>query len=215
MLQTVIRSSIESARIALPRYSSAWPAAPAVPISALGREHVAQLARADAEGERPEGPVRAGVAVAADDRRARVRQAQLRADHVDDALACVPHREERDRELAAVALEGAHLLGRRPLGPRAPPVRAEPRRDRVIHRRHRPLRPPHADAARAQLGEGLRRGHLVDQVQVDVQDGGRLRRLRRHEVRVPDLVDERAGPLFHRAPQAAARASRAEATAER
>jgi hypothetical protein len=43
MLQTVIRSSIVSERMALPRYSSAWPVAPAVPILAIS-ERIRSLA---------------------------------------------------------------------------------------------------------------------------------------------------------------------------
>jgi hypothetical protein len=43
MLHTVIRASIDSARIALPRYSSAWPVAPAVPIFAI-RARIRSLA---------------------------------------------------------------------------------------------------------------------------------------------------------------------------
>ena len=47
------------------------------------------LAGADAERERAEGAVGRGVAIAADDRRARQGEALLRADDVDDALARV------------------------------------------------------------------------------------------------------------------------------
>src|SRR5256886_3838989 len=43
---------------------------------ALRREHVADLGGADAEGQRPEGAVRAGVAVAAHDGLARLREAR-------------------------------------------------------------------------------------------------------------------------------------------
>ncbi len=53
---------------------------------ALGRQHVLDLAGADAEGQRAERAVRRGVAVAADDGHARLGQPQLRADDVDDAL---------------------------------------------------------------------------------------------------------------------------------
>ena len=53
----------------------------------LRREHVLDLARADAERERAERAVRRGVAVAADDRLPRLRQPELGADDVDDALA--------------------------------------------------------------------------------------------------------------------------------
>ena len=47
------------------------------------------LGGADAVGQRAEGAVRRGVAVAADDGRARQREALLGADDVDDALALV------------------------------------------------------------------------------------------------------------------------------
>ena len=53
---------------------------------ALGREHVLDLGGADPEGQRAEGAVGRGVAVAADDRHPRLGDAQLRADHVDDPL---------------------------------------------------------------------------------------------------------------------------------
>ena len=52
-----------------------------------------------------------------------------------------------------------------------------------------------AQAARAQLREGLRRRHLVDEMQVDVDDRRRLGRLRLDEVGLPDLGGERARAL--------------------
>ncbi len=52
----------------------------------LGGQHVLDLGGADAEGQRAEGAVGGGVRVAAHDRHARLGQAQLRADHVHDAL---------------------------------------------------------------------------------------------------------------------------------
>ena len=88
----------------------------------------------------------------------------------------VAHRVERDPELPAVALEGA-----RPARP--PPPRPAARRpsgpDRVgiawsivaTVRSGRRTRRPRARSSR----EGLRRGDLVDEVQVDVEDGRRLR----------------------------------------
>ena len=62
---------------------------------ALRREHVLDFGRADAERERRERAVRAGVRIAADDRHAGQRRALLRPDHVDDALAPVEEREVR------------------------------------------------------------------------------------------------------------------------
>ncbi len=52
------------------------------------------------------------MAVAADDRRARQGQAELRADDVDDPLVAALHVVERDPELAAVGAEGFHLPAR-------------------------------------------------------------------------------------------------------
>ena len=127
MLHTVMRPSIESARMAEPRYSAMWPMPPPVPMrprmarmtsfavepagsdavdgdrQRLGRllrqrlrgEHVLDLARADAERQRAERAVGRRVAVAAHDRHAGQRQALLRPDHVDDALARVAHRVVR------------------------------------------------------------------------------------------------------------------------
>ena len=141
MLQTVIRLSMESARIASPAYSMTWPCPPPTPIwpiaarimslavtpgarvpverdphrlrlalrQALRRQHVLDLGRADAEGKRTEGPVGRGVAVAADDRHAGLRQAELGTDHVDDALAAGAGRVERDAELLAVAAQRVEL----------------------------------------------------------------------------------------------------------
>ena len=79
---------------------------------ALRREHVLDLARADAEGERAEGAVRGGVRVAADDRHAGLRDAELGADHVHDALALGAERVDGHAELGAVALERFHLHAR-------------------------------------------------------------------------------------------------------
>ena len=68
----------------------------------LGGQHHLDLARADAEGERPERAMGGGVRVAADDGHARLREAELRSDDVDDALAVRAERVERDAELRAV-----------------------------------------------------------------------------------------------------------------
>ena len=208
MLQTVIRSSIDSARIADPRYSMTWPVPPPMPRraitastrslavtpgpqlaldghgqrlgrvlqQALRREHVRHLAGADAERERAERAVRAGVAVAAHDHRPRLGQPQLRPDDVHDALRSrCPARAARCRSPAQFFSSAAICSARRVVEHGDAPVAAARRgRRRVIHRRHRALGPAHLEAALAQPGERLRRGHLVHQVQVDVEDGGRV-----------------------------------------
>ena len=104
---------------------------------ALRREHVAHLRGADAERDRAERAVRGGVAVAAGDRHARLREPELRPDDVDDALVRAADVVERDAVLAAVPLERRqHLLGHR--------VEERPlaigRRDDVVDRGERAVR---------------------------------------------------------------------------
>ena len=84
----------------------------------LGGEHVLDLAGADAEGQRAERAVGGGVAVAADDGHARLGQALLGADDVDDALAGVAHRVLGDAELGAVGPQHLDLLARDRIGDR-------------------------------------------------------------------------------------------------
>ena len=66
----------------------------------LRRQHMRQLARADAEGQRAHAAVRAGVAVAAHDQAAGQAQPQLRPHHVHDALAGLADVEQADAGLA-------------------------------------------------------------------------------------------------------------------
>ena len=153
---------------------------------ALGRQHVLDLARADPERQRPEGPVGGGVRVAADDRHPGLGDAQLGADHVDDPLAVGAQRVDRDAELLAVALERLHLDARE--------LVADPRGDRRAVGRHvvvgggqRAVGPADRAAGQPQAVERLRAGHLVDEVQVDVEQAGR------DLVGVPDLVEQGLG----------------------
>src|SRR6266508_5546681 len=72
---------------------------------ALGRQHVLDLGRADAEGEGAESSVGGRVRVAADEGDARLGQTLLGADDMHDALARVARTEEGDALLARRALE--------------------------------------------------------------------------------------------------------------
>ena len=70
------------------------------------------LAGADAEGQRAECAVGAGVAVAADDGHARLGDAHLRPHHVDDALHIGPSMSQRVMpKSSAVLAQRAHLGG--------------------------------------------------------------------------------------------------------
>jgi hypothetical protein len=154
----------------------------------LGREDHLDLARPDPECERAECPVRARVRVAADDRHARLGQAHLRADDVDDALRRRADAVERDAELAAVRLELADL-GRC--------LQVEHREvargggDGMIGGRDGLRRSAHGQAALPQAGEGLGRGDLVDEMEVHGEDRGGARILADDMVG-PDLVDDGA-----------------------
>ena len=67
-------------------------------------------------------------------------------------------------------------------------------RDVVIHRRERQVGPPHLSPGQTQALEGLRRGHLVDEVEVDVEQR-RLALGLGDEVRFPDAIEERLSHL--------------------
>ena len=65
------------------------------------------------------------------------------------------------------------------------------RRRGVIHRRDRALRRAYLEPAVAQLGERLRRRHLVHEVEIDVEDRGGRVGLRADEVPLPQLLEQR------------------------
>jgi len=148
---------------------------------------VLDLGGSHPERERAEGTVRRGVAVAAHDRHPRLRQAELRTDDVDDALATATGRVQRDPEFRAVRTQRVELSARER-------VRHSPGegRDVVIHRRNREIRPANAAAGKTEPVERLRRGDLVDQVQIDVEQR-RPTRLLADDVALPDPVEKRLG----------------------
>ena len=160
---------------------------PALEQALRGEDHL-HLARADPEGQRAERAVGGRVRVAADDRHAGLGQAHLRADDVDDALVGRADAVERDAELGAVVGQHLDLGGGHGVGDRQAPIMG---RDRVVGGRHGLAGPADPQPASAQAGECLRAGDLVDEVQVDAQDG-RGARLVADDVVVPDLVDEGA-----------------------
>ena len=156
----------------------------------LGGQDVLDLGGADALGQGAKSAVGGGVGVAADDGHPRLGAPLLRPDHVDDAVADVAHREELDPVVLHVAIEGLQLQPRLLVGDG---VDAEPlalRGHIVVGHGKGPVGPSDRPAGGAQAGEGLGRGHLVDQMQVDIED--RLAPgVGVDHVGVPDLVVER------------------------
>ncbi len=68
----------------------------------------------------------------------------------------------------------------------------------VIHGGERAVRAPHREPALAQHLEGLRGGHLVDEVQVDVEHRGHVRRAGRDLVAAATPCRKRARGVLHR-----------------
>ncbi len=127
------------------------------------------LAGADAEGQRAERTVRCGVRVAADDRHAGLRDAELRSDDVDDALAAVAEAGVGDTELGRVAIERLELQTREViLDPGDAELDARRRRV-VVGGRERPIGPADPAPGEAEPLERLRARHLVREMQIDVQ----------------------------------------------
>jgi len=75
----------------------------------LRGKHMLDFAGADAESQGTERAVRRSVAVTANNRLAGLRDAELRADDVHDALVLAVHVKEANAGFAAVFLEGIEL----------------------------------------------------------------------------------------------------------
>ncbi len=143
---------------------------------------------ADAECECAEGSVGGGVRVAADDGHAGLGGAELGADHVDDALRGVLHVEELDAEVGAVLAEGVDLRG----GDLVDDVEAVVGAgggDVVVDGGDVAVGAAELAAGEAQAFEGLRRCDLVDEMQVDIEDGGFACGFG-DEVLLPDFFEE-------------------------
>ena len=145
----------------------------------LRGQHVLDLARADAEGECAERAVRRRVRVAADDRHARLRDAELGPDHVHDALPAVAEPVVRDAELLDVARQGVELLPRDLVLDGAGEI---PRGHVVVGRRNGAIGPAHGAPGEPQAFEGLRARNLVDEMQVDIEQVAAERML------IPDFL---------------------------
>ncbi len=108
----------------------------------------------------------------------------------------VAQRVQPDAELGAVAAQRLDLRARGRVGDREQVAAAGverrvgvPGRGVVVLGRERQVGPPHRAAGQPQAVEGLRAGHLVQQVQVDVEQV-RLAVGGPHHVGVPDLLGQ-------------------------
>ena len=228
MLQMVIRCSIDSARMAGPLYSNTCPVPPPTPILA-SRARITSLAvtpaarRPSTRTSKVLGRRWSRVWVASTCSTSLVPMpkarapkapwvevwespqtivmpgwvsAQLGPDDVHDALVGAVHAVQGDAVGGAVALQPLHLGPGQLVDDRQGPVRG---RHRVVGGGQGQVGPADLEAAGGQPGERLGRGHLVDEVEVDVQHGRQAGKLR-HHVAVPDLVESRvrgAGMGWH------------------
>ena len=133
----------------------------------LRRQHVLHFAGADAEGQRSECAVRRCVRVAADDRHARLGDAQFRPDHVDDALLAAVDVVELDAEVRAIFAQRVNLRGRDLIDD----VQTAFNRcgHIVIHGCDAAVRAADLAAGEAKSFECLRGSDLVQQLQIDVE----------------------------------------------
>src|SRR5262249_57125088 len=154
---------------------------------ALRGQHMFDFARANAKRQGSEGTMRRGVAVTADNRLTRLRDAEFRPDDVHDALVLAVHVEQPNAGLAAIALQGFKLQFRVLIDDWQGPVRC---RNRVVHHGKGKIGPPNLSPLGLQASEGLRRCAFVNQVAVDVDQGG-LSWFFANQVIFPDFFVER------------------------
>ena len=151
---------------------------------ALRGQHVLDFAGADAEGQRAKRAVRGGMAVAAHDGQAGLRDAQLGADDVHDALVAAGHIEQRNAVSRAIPrqrldLQAGILVEHGKL--------AVLRGYGMVHDRKGQVGAADFATGGLQAGKGLRRGDLMNQVAVNIDKGG-LAGDFTHQVRLPNLV---------------------------
>ena len=113
---------------------------------------------------------------------------ELGADDVDDALPGRPHGVERDPVLGAVVGEGLQLAGGDGVGEGE--VEADGGRV-VVGRGQGEVGAADGAPGQAQAVEGLGRGDLVDQVEVDVEQVGLVAGAGVDDVLVPHLLGQR------------------------
>ena len=152
----------------------------------LGGEHVLYLARADAVGETGEGAVGRGMGITAHHRHAGQGRALLGPDHVHDALTVVIHLELHDAVLVAVRIQGIDLELGNGIADTAVAIGG---RHIVVGDREVRIDTPGLAIRRLQPVEGLGRGHLVEQMAIDVEDGGAIV-VSAHLVGTPELIVE-------------------------
>jgi hypothetical protein len=154
----------------------------------LGGQHVADLGGADAEGQRPEGAMGGGVAVAADQRQTRQGQPLFRHGDMHDALAAVIGAPMLDAVARGIFAQRGHEAGGLGIGigDRAGAVVAG---HVMIGDGEGEVWPMHHAAGIVQHAEAVKTA-FMHQMPVDPEQAGFVR-LRHDLVRRPDLLEHR------------------------
>src|SRR5690606_32628314 len=128
-------------------------------------------------------------AIATNNRHTRLGSTLLWSDYVHDTLVLGAQLKQWNTELGTIALHLAQLRNRLNINHRDNTICAAWRSwCGVVHRTRSAIRTVNLQAASAQLGERLRRGHLVHQVQVDIQYRWSLARFGTNHERIPNLL---------------------------
>ena len=157
----------------------------------LRRQHMGEFAGADAEGQRAEAAMGAGMAVAADDQAAGKAQAQLRPDDMDDALAGLVDIEQLDAARRGLDPQRrqqflADLAGARPS------VRG---RDRMVRGRKGQFRIVNFQIAALEIEQAARAAEIVQQMAIDVEQVGIVAETG-DDMLVPDFGQQGTAGLF-------------------
>ena len=147
------------------------------------------LGRADAPGQTRERTMGGGMRIAADDGHARQRGTLLGPDDMHDALALVGNIKVRDALLARIRIQGFHLQTGNRVGDAGAAIGGG---HVVIDHGQISRNPPGLASGELEPVEGLRAGHFMEQVAVDVDETGAVFFLM-DDVGVPELVVERSG----------------------
>ena len=132
----------------------------------LGGQHVFDFTGPDAERQCPECAMGRGMRIPADNRHAGQREPLLRTDDVHDSLTHVVHGEQCNTEVGAMLFECFNLNATQ--GIRNTHVSVGGRHVMVRYRQ-RGSRPARLPSGQLEPFKGLRRGHFMDQVAVDIQ----------------------------------------------
>ena len=126
------------------------------------------------------------VRITAHDRRPGQGKALFGPDDMHHALADVVHAEEHDAEIPAILLQRLDLFRTEGIGDAQGPISG---RDVVIRHRQRGARTSRPAARELEPFKRLRRSHFVDQLTIDIEQGGPVG-LCADDVGFPDFVEE-------------------------